>query len=93
MEDNSIQYNNIAGIYLNNSLINNITTNTIEYQSYAIYLYSSNHTFIIRNTGYVYIFGIMELTCDETKLIISREIILKRSLMLVKKKTMITIII
>ncbi len=63
---NSLLRNNFTGVYINNSNNNNITTNTIDNHHNAVFLHSSNHTFVINNTGNENINDIIELNCDNT---------------------------
>jgi parallel beta-helix repeat protein len=66
IRSNALYGNNITGIFVNNSLYNNITTNIVDYHDYPIFLHSSNYTFVINNTGYGNKNDIKELDCDDT---------------------------
>ncbi len=66
IKSNTLYSNNIIGIFVNNSLYNNITANIVDYHDYPIFLHSSNHTFVINNTGYGNKKDIEELNCDNT---------------------------
>ena len=52
--------------YAIKNVVYNITTNTINYHNYPVFLHSSNHTFVINNTGTGNKNNIKELNCDGT---------------------------
>ena len=55
--------NTFAGLCLNMSVYNNITTNTISSNGYAILLQGSNYTNVIDNTGENNTYDIKEINC------------------------------
>lgn len=61
VKNNFIFENNITGIFLNNSLYNNITENIIDSHYCPIYLFSSNYTIVLKNSGEGNAQGIVEI--------------------------------